>query len=243
MAASANARSVATRLAPPPVSRSAAASAVAGPLAAAPSAAQPSAISLQMGPSVPTCARASSAPAVAAAASHTSSLSLASGPWSAGHTPAIAPSVSLGPAKRSAPESALSVAASTPPSALATPLARSVTSASTRGESSASRPSASAARMRTLLEPSLRHLTKVVCSCGTNGLRPTPPRCTRTPSARRMAALTFELNLSPTTRIRGPVMPTTLGRSALALARHTRSWIPSAALSRPSGEPSSNACR
>lgn len=82
-----------------------------------------------------------------------------------------------------------------------------------------------------------RHLRKVVCSWGTNGLSPAPLLPMTAPRARRMAALTDGENRSPTMRMRGPVIFTTNGLSDGCGVRATAAPMASAATSRTSGDP------
>ncbi len=51
---------------------------------------------------------------------------------------------------------------------------------------------------------SLRHFRKVVCSCGTKGLRPAPALAMSRPRVPRMAALMGEGKRSPMMRMSGP---------------------------------------
>mmetsp|Transcript_36317 Transcript_36317/g.82799 ORF Transcript_36317/g.82799 Transcript_36317/m.82799 type:complete len:392 (+) Transcript_36317:879-2054(+) len=131
----------------------------------------------------------------------------------------------------------------TPPSAALTLVTRSLTSGSTLGLCSVSLVSAAAARVRTRRVLSLRHLTKVVWSCGRKGLRDTPPLSKSTVSVCTIAALTCQMRRSPRTRMQGPVIVGTNGFIASEAVNSTISPNPAAACSRISGVPWIKPCK
>mmetsp|Transcript_38218 Transcript_38218/g.65068 ORF Transcript_38218/g.65068 Transcript_38218/m.65068 type:complete len:312 (-) Transcript_38218:69-1004(-) len=189
----------------------------------------------------------------AAAASRTSSFAWPSAkPNTASEAPCFAAAPTLLPEEVKTDPKALSMVictsllcafSSTPAPAAADPAApalefphawacKSATNGSTRGVRSMSWPKASAAGCRTADDGSLSAFTKDFWSCGTNGFCAAPPLSSSSSNAWRIAAFTGPGNLSPTTRIKGPVIFTRKGFRHGCPVQRTKSPIPSAQHSR-----------
>mmetsp|Transcript_25169 Transcript_25169/g.34596 ORF Transcript_25169/g.34596 Transcript_25169/m.34596 type:complete len:280 (-) Transcript_25169:2737-3576(-) len=107
----------------------------------------------------------------------------------------------------------------------------SVSSGSIRIEIEISFPRAVVALLRTSLLASFNDLMKVVCSWGTNAFNDCPPLSKRMHKVCRIAPFTLLGNLSPITRIRGPVALMSTGLSTAGSVIFASSPMVSAATS------------